>query len=83
MSIIRRLGKAAFVSSAFAVLVFGATSLFAPRAEAIPPHPIFLCGPTYLWVCTGPGGVPEILFPGTLCERARFERRTGLTCVPS
>lgn len=74
----RRLARASLVAAAFAAVVLGASTLFAPRAEAIP---IFLCGPTLLWECSGPGG-PDVLFAGTTCERARFERRSGLTCVP-
>lgn len=75
---IRRLLKASFATAAVGVLTIGASSLFAPRAEAVP---IFLCGPSYLWSCSGVGG-PDILFAGTVCDRIRFERRTGLTCVP-
>lgn len=74
----KRIAKALFVCATFGAMVAGVSNLTAPRAEAIP---IFLCGPSYLWICSGPGG-PDILFGGTICDRARFERRTGLTCVP-
>ncbi len=79
MKTIRRLGRALLVSGLSAVLVAGAMTAAAPRAEALPP--ILLCGPTFLWICSGPGG-PDVLFPGTICERRIFERQTGLTCVP-
>lgn len=81
MSIVRRAGRASFVCGAFAAVVLGVTALFAPRAHAIPPNPILLCGPTILWECSDPGG-PDVLFAGTICQRARLERRTGLTCAP-
>jgi len=80
MSFVRRFKKHALVCATFGALVLGATSLFAPRAEALPGHPVLLCGPTFQWSCSGAGG-PEILFIGTLCEARRFQRRTGLSCV--
>ena len=79
MKTIRLVGKALFVSASSAALVVGAMTLSAPRAEALPPG--LLCGPTYLWACSGPGG-PDVLFPGTICEKIEFERQSGLTCVP-
>lgn len=79
MKTIRRVGKALLFSALSGALVVGVMTASAPRAEALPP--ILLCGPTYLWVCSGPGG-PDVLFAGTICERKVFERQTGLTCVP-
>ena len=79
MRFLRRIQKTLLIGSAWGAMAFGALVLFAPRAEAY--RPILLCGPTYLWVCSGPGG-PDILFPGTICEKFVFERKTGLTCVP-
>ncbi len=79
MKTMRRLGKALVVSSLSAVLALGVMTLASPRAEALPP--VLLCGPTFLWSCSGPGG-PDVLFPGTICEKRIFERQTGLTCVP-
>lgn len=78
MKTLRRIGKASFVTAALVATIVGASTVLAPRAEAIP---VLLCGPTYLWACSGPGG-PDILFAGTVCERMRFEARTGYTCVP-
>lgn len=79
MNRMRKIGKGLLLSSAFGVLLCGALTLSAPRAEAL--RPGLLCGPTYLWICSGPGG-PDVLFAGTICERIVFERQTGLTCVP-
>jgi len=56
-------------------------TLTAPSTAAAPGGPPLLCGPTYLWVCSGPGG-PVVLFPGTICDKILFERQSGLTCVP-
>lgn len=80
MNVIRRIGKSLVVGSALGALVLGALALTAPRADAKPPIGP-LCGPSYLWECTGPGG-PTVLFPGTVCDKIVFERRTGLTCKP-
>ena len=81
MITLRRLGKALLVSLLSAVLVMGTMTLSAPRAEAVHPIPIFLCGPTILWACSGIGG-PDVLFAGTICDKVRFERISGKTCVP-
>ena len=51
------------------------------EAEARPPVGGPMCGPTYQWSCSGPGG-PDILFIGTVCEKRKYERKTGLTCTP-
>lgn len=77
--IFKRVGKALLGAAATAPLLLGAITLSAPPAQAGPV--ILLCGPTYLWVCSGIGG-PEILFPGTLCEKRIFERKTGFHCKP-
>lgn len=72
--------KSFVFAGAFGALLLGAMTLTAPRAEARPPiQP--LCGPTLLWSCTGVGG-PDVLFPGTVCDKITFEKQTGLTCVP-
>ncbi len=80
MKLIRRLGKVSLIGSTFGALALGVMTLFAPRAEALPPIGP-LCGPSILWICSGPGG-PDILFGGTICEKIKFEKKTGLTCVP-
>ena len=76
--ILKRLGKLLLGMAATAPLVLGAMTLTAPVADA---KPILLCGPTLLWVCKAVGG-PEILFPGTVCEKRLFERQTGYRCEP-
>lgn len=81
MSVARRIAKSALVGSLSVILVLGAMNLTAPSAKAFPFPPVPLCGPSILWVCTGPGG-PAVLFGGTICEKAKFEKKTGLTCVP-
>jgi hypothetical protein len=42
------------------------------------------CGPTREWNCVVPGcpDCPEILFEGTVCEKAAFEKKTGRVCSP-
>ena len=79
MRLSRKIGNAFVASFACAALAIGTLTLSSPHAEARPP--ILLCGPTYLWVCSGPGG-PDVLFAGTICEKVAFEKQTGLTCVP-
>lgn len=74
----RRAGRACVATLAGVAMAIGATTLLSSRAEA---RPIFLCGPTYLWVCSGPGG-PDVLFAGTICEKVAYEKQTGQTCVP-
>ena len=46
----------------------------------IPPGPD--CGPTFQWICVVPGcpSCPDVLFEGTVCEKAQFERKTGRVC---
>ena len=70
--------KAVLGSLVLGLVAVGVTTFLSPRAEA---RPRLLCGPTLQWSCSGPGG-PDHLFIGTLCEKARFERKTGLTCTP-
>lgn len=79
MKTARRFGRVAFVGAAFAAMVLGTSSLFAPRVEANPI--VLLCGATLQWECTSPDG-SVVIFGGTLCEARRFERRTGSTCTP-
>ncbi len=80
MKVTQRIGRALLVSVTFGALVLGATTLTAPSAEAGLPHGP-LCGPTVLWKCSKPGS-SSVRFAGTVCLRARFERKTGLTCTP-
>ena len=72
--------KAVVASFVLAVVAVGVTALVSSPAEARPPIGP-LCGPTYQWSCSGPGG-PDYLFIGTVCDKIRFERKTGLTCTP-
>ena len=83
MKTLGRLAKTLLAGSLSAVLVMGAMTLSAPRADAnaVLIHPLLLCGPTILWKCSGIGG-PDVLFAGTICKKTRFEHKTGLTCVP-
>ncbi len=81
MNAIRRFGKTLLFGSVSAALLVGSLSLTAPRVDAKPPIPGPLCGPTFQWSCTKIGG-PSILFIGTICDKIRFERKTGTTCVP-
>ena len=78
MSLFSRFGKVAFGSVVGLAALLGAAVLVQPASAR--PHPGPLCGPTYLWICSGQG--PDIFFGGTICEKAAFEQSTGLTCVP-
>ena len=79
MKLVRRIASTVFAGSTLAALVLGGIALTSTPARAARPGP--LCGPTILWICTGPGG-QSVLFGGTVCEKVRFEKRTGATCVP-
>lgn len=80
MNRLSRFGKIAFGSVVGLAAVLGAAVLVQP-ASAGGPRGGPMCGPTILWICSGPGG-PDVLFGGTICEKAAFEQSTGLTCVP-
>ena len=74
-------GMLALVGAAAAV---GITVLVQSEAYARrPPQPD--CGPTREWNCVLPGcpDCPEILFEGTVCEKAQFEKQTGRVCSPA
>ena len=79
MKSMRKLGSTLVLGCAVGALVLGSMSLMAPKADAkaiIGP----LCGPTYIWVCTGKG--KPVKFIGTVCDKLVFETKTGKTCVP-
>jgi hypothetical protein len=78
MKLVRRVASAAFAFSALGALVAGGLALASASAEA-GQEP--LCGPTFQWTCSGPGG-PDVLFEGTVCERDDFEKESGLACKP-
>jgi hypothetical protein len=75
----RNFGLSIAVGLMIATLAIGGVLLTSPTAEAVTPP--LLCGPTILWVCSGPGG-PDVLFGGTVCEKEAYEKETGRTCVP-
>ncbi len=80
MQALRRIGSAAFAGATLAAFVVGGIALTSSPAHAArPPGP--LCGPTILWICSAPG-LPDVLFGGTVCEKALFEKQTGRKCVP-
>ena len=79
MDALRKFGQALVVGAASCALVFGALTATGSQSEAMPIGP--LCGPTLQWSCSGIGG-PDILYVGTVCDKIRFEKKTGLTCVP-
>jgi hypothetical protein len=73
MKSLARLGTLALTTS---VLTIGLSAL----VHAGRPQPD--CGPTFTWNCVVPGcpDCPEILFEGTRCEKAAFEKKTGRVC---
>ena len=73
-----RWGALTVVGGAIAI---GVAALAASEVNARkPPQPD--CGPTREWNCVLPRceECPEILFVGTVCEKAAFERQTGRVC---
>lgn len=77
MKLVHRFARALFAGSTLAALVVGGLALTSSPALAVPPEPD--CGPTFTWICTGPGGPVE--FEGTVCEKNAFQKQTGLRCV--
>ncbi len=78
-----RARRVLFVGISSFVVMLGAAlflGLASDTAEAKRPGGP-MCGPTYMWSCTGPGGDTE--FAGTICDKFAYERATGSTCVPS
>jgi len=78
MKKLRRLSRVLLASALSMALVFGAATVVAPPAQAIGHIPI-LCGPSFQWSCSKIGG-PSLLFLGTICDKNRFERRSGYIC---
>ena len=80
MKLVRRMGTTMFAGSTLAALVLGGLALTSSPAHA-GRRPGPLCGPTYLWICSG-NGQEGVLFGGTICEKNQFEQQTGMHCVP-
>jgi hypothetical protein len=74
----RRIARLVMAGSVCAAFALGFVALTSQRAEAARPRPD--CGPTRLWICSGVG--PDVLFGGTVCDKAAYEKKTGRTCVP-
>ena len=79
-----KLTRYAKVLSAMAMVVLIATVVVTLSSPADarpgrPPGP--LCGWTAQWDCTLPNG-SHVTVIGTQCDIAKFERKTGATCVP-
>ncbi len=53
-----------------------------PGRPGLPGPPGPLCGWSTLWDCTLPDG-SVVQIGGTQCDIAKFERKTGATCVPA
>jgi len=69
----------------FGMLVLtGGVLVFGSAAVAARPRPQPDCGPTRQWTCALPGCPEcyEVLFEGTVCEKAAFEKQTGRVCTP-
>jgi hypothetical protein len=75
--------KGGMLGLVLAAMAVGVTSLMQSQAYAARPKPD--CGPTREWNCVVPGcpDCPEILFEGTVCEKAQFEKQTGRVCSPA
>ena len=72
-------GKLALIGSILAVGIIAWVP--GPETEAGPP---LLCGPSFQWSCVIPGcpTCPDVLFLGTVCEKAEFEKEAGRVCTP-
>lgn len=77
-SILRR----ALLALGCLALVISLAALSNSPAQAVIPGPD--CGPTREWTCAVPGcpSCYEVLFEGTICEKAAFEKSTGRVCSP-
>lgn len=80
-----RFGKFVFASVAGIAAVLGAAVAVQPASGASDaklggPRGGPMCGPTYLWVCSGVG--PDVLIGLTICEKITYEEETGRTCLP-
>ena len=76
-------GRVLFAGISFVAVLVGAAVLLGPatdEADAFGPVGPPLCGPTYLWNCTG-GGIPDVQFAGTKCDKFAHEQATGQTCT--
>ena len=78
MKNLRRLSRVLLASVLSTALVFGAATVVTPPAQALGPITI-LCGPSFQWSCARIGG-PSLRFLGTICDKNRFERRSGYIC---
>ena len=80
MKRIGRSGKFVLAGVSGLAMLLAALVLFGPgnkEANAFPIRP--LCGPSYIWKCSGPGG--DVTFFGTICDKFQYEQATGSTCV--
>ncbi len=77
--VVLKWGALALVAAA---LTLSVSPLVHSQANAVRPEPD--CGPTREWVCVVPGcpNCPVVLFEGTVCEKAQFEKQTGRVCSP-
>jgi hypothetical protein len=78
MKPLAKLGMLVFTSGA---VVLGSAALVNQPAYASPRPD---CGPTRQWICVLPGcpDCYDVLFEGTVCEKAAFEKETGRKCSP-
>jgi hypothetical protein len=79
MKTVAKLGMLVLTGGA---LTFGSAAVQQP-AHAARPRPQPECGPTRQWTCALPGcpDCYEVLFEGTVCEKAAFEKKTGRVCT--
>jgi hypothetical protein len=77
----RSLPKLSLFVLACGALALGSAALLNQPAYASPRPE---CGPTRQWICVLPGcpDCYEVLFEGTVCEKAAFEKKTGRKCSP-
>ena len=75
----RKLRVVPLIALVVAALALGITGLVQGVTYAGPQPD---CGPSFEWTCVVPGcpDCPEVLFSGTRCEKAQFEKETGRVC---
>jgi len=78
------LSKLGMIAVMGAAMASGITALTSTPAVGKPP-PRLDCGPTRQWICVLPGcpSCYEVLFEGTICEKAQYEAATGRKCSPA
>jgi hypothetical protein len=76
----KKLAKLGMLALTVGALALGSAALHQSAYASPQPE----CGPTRQWICVLPGcpDCYDVLFEGTVCEKAAFEKKTGRKCSP-